>query len=183
MYSGHTVNMTLCGLAWHTYSHVVPICDGFDPLYARNPICTGKPPKVTTELGEMVRWTTTKIVAWAVVGVGYIVIIATHFHYTLDVFIGCLLTVFVFKYYLNYVRTAHLRDNFLNRIFVWLEDGADDIVLYRENLPRILGAKITRAREMSVTRLSLSPRSTRGGSDGDGGGPPGLAATQLADGV
>jgi hypothetical protein len=72
-----------------------------------------------------------------------------------------MLTVFMFKYYLSYVHTAHMTDTPLNRVFVWLEDEADDIKHYRESLPRILGAKMERARQMSVSQRSLSTASSQ----------------------
>jgi len=34
MYSGHTVNITLCSMTWHCYSHVVPLTS-FDPLFSK----------------------------------------------------------------------------------------------------------------------------------------------------
>ena len=142
MYSGHTVNITLCAMTWHTYSHVVPLTK-FDPIcalrFGRSVTDTDLPP-VRNEMGEALRWTSLKIIVWIVAGVGYVLIIATHFHYTLDVFIGAILAIVVFKFYLSYVRTAHLRDNNLNRFLVWLEDGADDILEYRRNLPKMYDA-------------------------------------------
>jgi len=148
MYSGHTVNITLCGLDWHLYSHAVPLTQ-FDPLYARNPCLTGTAPPVMCKTGVMLRMTTAKVLAWVVVGVGYIIIIGTHFHYTLDVFIGALLSIFVFKYYITYARAAHLCDNTLNRIVVWLEHEAEDLIEYRTELPHMMEHQKARARSMT----------------------------------
>ena len=87
MYSGHTVNITLCAMTWHTYSHVVPLTK-FDPIcalrFGRSVTDMDLPP-VRNEMGEALRWTSLKIVIWTVASVGYVLIIATHFHYTLDV--------------------------------------------------------------------------------------------------
>jgi sphingomyelin synthase-related protein 1 len=155
MYSGHTVNITLCAMTWHTYSHVVPLTK-FDPIcalrYGRSLTDTDLP-HVRNEIGEALRWTSLKIVIWSVASIGYILIIATHFHYTLDVFIGAVLAIVVFKFYLSFVRTAHLRDNKFNRFFVWLEDGADDILEYRRNLPKMYDAhaKFVRSKTFVTT--------------------------------
>lgn len=152
MYSGHTVNITLCAMTWHTYSHVVPITK-FDPICAlrfnRNVMDTDLPP-IRNELGEALRITSLKIVIWTVAFVGYILIIATHFHYTLDVFIGAILAIVVFKFYLSFVRTAHLRDNRLNKFFVWLENEADDVLEYRRNLPKIIENQVNFARSKTL---------------------------------
>jgi len=148
MYSGHTVNITLCALTWHAYSHVVPLTD-FDPLYAlrfgRSIFDTDLPVPVRSNSGETLRWTTLKWCVWSVALVGYFLIIATHFHYTLDVFIGALLAIVVFNLYLATVRTAHLRKNRINKFLVWLENGADDIEEYRRNLPKVYAANMQRA--------------------------------------
>jgi len=126
MYSGHTVNITLCSMTWHCYSHVVPI-NSFDPLFSKfGPLAN--------KLGELQRLTTVKAVVWASTFLGYCFIIGSRFHYTLDVFIGSLLTITFFKFHQSRIRLAHLNDTWFNKIILWSETGAEDMVWFRENL-------------------------------------------------
>ncbi|GMI09486.1 hypothetical protein TrRE_jg1569 [Triparma retinervis] len=126
MYSGHTVNITLCSMTWHCYSHVVPLTS-FDPLFS-------KFGRLTNKLGELQRFTTCKAIVWGLTLLGYSFIIGSRFHYTLDVFIGSLLTIAVFKFHQSRIRLAHLNDTWFNRIILWSETGAEDMVWFRENL-------------------------------------------------
>ena len=43
----------------------------------------------------------TKVLAWLVAAAGYVILISTHFHYTVDVVLGFLLTVLSFKVSFN----------------------------------------------------------------------------------
>jgi hypothetical protein len=53
---------------------------------------------------------------------GYLLIIATRFHYTVDVFLGCLLTVLTWYAYHSYVkRLLEKRRFIIARVFVWFE--------------------------------------------------------------
>mmetsp|Transcript_58280 Transcript_58280/g.155752 ORF Transcript_58280/g.155752 Transcript_58280/m.155752 type:complete len:299 (+) Transcript_58280:248-1144(+) len=78
LYSGHTVNMTIAALAWNTYctDKYLPkgLCFTLAAGAARNLWCL------------------------LLMG-GYFVIVATHFHYSVDVFIGSLLTTMVWVLY------------------------------------------------------------------------------------
>ncbi|GMH61696.1 hypothetical protein TrVE_jg13095 [Triparma verrucosa] len=126
MYSGHTVNITLCSMTWHYYSHVVPLTT-FDP------VCGGWG-RLTNKVGDLERFTTCKIMVWIFTFVGYAFIIGSRFHYTLDVFIGSLLTIVVFKVYYARLRTAHLSGTWFNRLVCWMERGAEDIEEYKRGL-------------------------------------------------
>ena len=46
-----------------------------------------------------------KVFMWVFCSVGFIVIIATKFHYTVDVFLGAVITIFVWKFYHLHIRT------------------------------------------------------------------------------
>jgi hypothetical protein len=72
LYSGHTVNLTICAMTWHTYSHVVPLVDW--DLFS-----WGKPRRGPS--GELLHLTFVKFFVWTWAGIGYLTIIATHFHY------------------------------------------------------------------------------------------------------
>ena len=87
LFSGHTVNCVLAGLVWHTYSHKIGVrlfrakCD---PIGA---VCCCSTP-VENEAGRLVRATTEKILMWIWVIITLLIIVATRFHYTIDVIIG-----------------------------------------------------------------------------------------------
>ena len=66
LFSGHTVSLTLCGMMWYQYTKK-------ENKFIYNITCT-----ITT----------------LIVLLGYFLIISTHFHYSIDVFIGSLLTIF-----------------------------------------------------------------------------------------
>ena len=90
--------------------------------------------RLTNKLGELQRFTTVKALVWGLTLLGYSFIIGSRFHYTLDVFIGSLLTIAVFKFHQSRIRLAHLNDTWFNRIILWSETGAEDMVWFRENL-------------------------------------------------
>ena len=93
LYSGHTVNMTLCGLAWHQYSHVVPITNcKFLPKRWRNAFrkvcCCGVTMSQRGRGGAKgrhspfqpaQRLTFTKFVVWILTFVGYYLISESDF--------------------------------------------------------------------------------------------------------
>jgi len=126
LYSGHTVNLTLIGLLFHDYSHVASLTS-LDPLA---PLCCGVP--LLSKQGELLRCTTAKVIVWVMVCVGYLIIIATHFHYSVDVYLGSTLTVFVWRWYHSYIRTLHRRKFVLHKMFMFLETEAPDVKLVQE---------------------------------------------------
>ena len=64
----------------------------------------------------------TTYLVWAYSIAGYLIIIATRFHYTVDVFIGCLLTVLTWYTYHSYVKRLLEKRRFvIARIFIWFE--------------------------------------------------------------
>ena len=126
MYSGHTVNITLCALTFHYYSHRVPLTS-LDPLFGRSGPLTDK-------VGDLRRWTTAKLLVWVGAGWGYIFIVASRFHYTLDVFIGLVLSVVLFKFYMSRIRTAHLSGSGFDKLITWMERGAEDVEEYKRSI-------------------------------------------------
>jgi len=118
LFSGHTVNLTLMALVWHHYSHVVPVVDsGCNAFCAR--LC--KPRLHSTALSPV------KLTGWLIVIGGYLIIIATHFHYSVDVWIGFLMTMFVWKLYHSRLDTCHTRSDWPHRFMTWFERAAEDI--------------------------------------------------------
>jgi len=80
LYSGHTVNLSLCALIWNEFSSM-PGAKLFDWDPLGNFFSRGKP--AINEAGHRVRTTTTKALVWAYTIVGYVMIIATKFHYSI----------------------------------------------------------------------------------------------------
>ena len=86
LYSGHTVNLTLCALMWNEFSSLPGAA-----IVDWDPVCTlvaGGTPAVN-EAGHRVRTTTAKAFVWLYTVFGYSMIIATHFHYTVDGLSAC----------------------------------------------------------------------------------------------
>jgi hypothetical protein len=87
MYSGHTAGITLCVLMWTHYSkgEEWKVC------------CGDRRPYLTPNLdavGDPATCSLTAVLAWAFAATGFFFIIATHFHYSNDVFIGLIITQF-----------------------------------------------------------------------------------------
>lgn len=150
MYSGHTVNITLCAMTWHNYSHVVPIFD-WDPLFGWNG-------RTTNKLGDLERLTTVKLFVWIFAALGYVFIVGSRFHYTLDVFIGLLLTVAIFKYHHMMLRTSHLKKSMFARLISWLEKDSEDLQWYVKYLSKVNDAVVFVGEDgdlMQSTRVNL----------------------------
>lgn len=127
LYSGHTVNITLCCLVWIEYAPRTP-------LFPRR---TCGPCGITIALaGSCDRPAiATLAVVWA--GCGYLIIIMTHFHYSVDVWIGFWMTTLVWRGYHSAVRIApfYAHNNaskFLLRFIAWLEAIAPDLFVWHE---------------------------------------------------
>ncbi|CAF1666154.1 unnamed protein product, partial [Didymodactylos carnosus] len=64
----------------------------------------------------------TAYLVWIYAITGYLFLIATRFHYTVDVFIGFLLSILTWKYYHFYIKTLFERSNIMiTRFFIWFE--------------------------------------------------------------
>ncbi|GMI53869.1 hypothetical protein ScalyP_jg1356 [Parmales sp. scaly parma] len=146
MYSGHTVNITLCAMTWFSYSHVVPILD-WDPIFSRFG-------RLTNKLGDLERWTTVKLLCWIYATIGYICIVGSRFHYSLDVFIGLLLTVCFYKFHYDVIRIAHLRKTKIMKLLCWLEKDAEDLKWYRQYLSQVNDAVVYIGGEQENLRTS-----------------------------
>lgn len=131
LFSGHTVNLTLAALVWQTYSHkagvqlckpnLCPTC--FDPIGAI--FCKDTP--VENDAGHLVRATTAKIFIWICAIVGMLTIIATRFHYSIDVFIGFCLCLLLWKLYHYYLITIYIDcEKWHNRVLGWLERDSEE---------------------------------------------------------
>lgn len=144
--SGHTVNITLCAMTWFSYSHVVPILD-WDPIFSRFG-------RLTNKLGDLERWTTVKLLCWIYATIGYICIVGSRFHYSLDVFIGLLLTVCFYKFHYDVIRIAHLRKTKIMKLLCWLEKDAEDLKWYRQYLSQVNDAVVYIGAEQENLRTS-----------------------------
>jgi hypothetical protein len=107
LFSGHTIHITLCALGWHHYSDDKSIINKFNSLLFW-------PLKYITT-------STTKIIIWLFAIIGYIYIICSHFHYTIDVYIGVLLTILIYELYNVAKHTTYFHNTCIGDIIYWLE--------------------------------------------------------------
>jgi len=120
------VSVTICAMCLTTYSRG----EEYRPflwLYRKTGFRKCHPPKwfirpKLDAVGDPMTLYFTTYIVWLYSITGYLVIIATRFHYTVDVFLGCLLTVLTWKAYHSYVkRLLEERRFILARMFVWFE--------------------------------------------------------------
>jgi len=109
LYSGHAVHFTLCALIWRDYS---PMC----PLWF--PACS--------EQSQF-----TRILAYLSALGGYVIIICTHFHYTVDVWIAFWMTYFVWSYYHEVIKACSFHSGSLMCFLTWIEQHATDLRYWR----------------------------------------------------
>jgi len=118
LFSGHTCNMTLCALVWQYYSngsewHWLSKL-GID--LERFAFITGNKYR-----GDSGTFNLSCLIAWLLTVAGYIIIICTRFHYSIDVFVGIVLTVLIFKFYHNYLKLVGEKKGLISRFFIWFE--------------------------------------------------------------
>ena len=98
-------------------------------------------PKEIAAFQATTRLTPTKLLAWIGAFIEYYLIIATHFHYTVDVFVAFLLAIIVWKFYHYYIlHTSQSSDKVgIERIFNWLEGGAEDLAQLSKDVAVLKG--------------------------------------------
>ena len=78
---------------------------------------------------------------WSLAVLEYYFIIATHFHYTVDVLVGFLFTIVTWSFYhhgvLQMVRELPRERIFLERCIAWLEGGAEDVAELKSDIERM----------------------------------------------
>lgn len=119
LYSGHTVAITLSALFIAEYS-------GKSPWFVRSLVGRYR-------VCSLLSLTPMLLVVYVLVG--WYVIIASRFHYTADVFIGALLTVFVFKTYHAAIKLIPVRQDVRCSIYPflsWFERDAPDMKLWKQ---------------------------------------------------
>eukprot|EP00397_Hematodinium_sp_SG-2012_P026335 GEMP01027584.1.p1 GENE.GEMP01027584.1~~GEMP01027584.1.p1 ORF type:complete len:384 (+),score=36.57 GEMP01027584.1:118-1269(+) len=114
LYSGHTVNLTLCLLVWWNYSHLCPIrrCSNY-----------------TFPFGK------TFATIWCVLG--YMLIIITHFHYTVDVWLGFWMSYFVWNYYHEAIKSSPFFATHFFNFLTWMEMETTDLHYWRLRVQKI----------------------------------------------
>lgn len=121
--------VTLCALAWTTYSkgeeHYPIRWLWYRWRYHRPPPTDHRPgwlyPKLDST-GDPLSFYITNVFVWTFTIVGYLFIIATRFHYTVDVFLGFLLSKLSWDTYHSYIKTlAERRNIVITRFFLWFE--------------------------------------------------------------
>lgn len=122
--SGHTVLLTLATLMWLHYVHWAPW-----PEWSNS-----------TSSGMLAF----RILLMLNVLAGYYCIIASKFHYTADVLIGCLMSIFIFQAYHSWLLSAFLhttKASVLHRFFTWFEEDAVDLLIVKTMLQRSLATQ------------------------------------------
>jgi len=109
LYSGHAVHFTLCALIWRDYSPLCPLW--FPPCWERLQV--------------------TRVLAYLSALVGYGIIICTHFHYTVDVWIAFWMTYFVWSYYHEVIKACSFHRGSLMCFLTWIEQHATDLREWR----------------------------------------------------
>ncbi|CAF1660752.1 unnamed protein product [Rotaria magnacalcarata] len=73
--------------------------------------------------GDPLSFYITTLLVWIFTIIGYLFIIATRFHYTVDVFLGFLLANLTWQIYHYYVKNlAEQKSIIITRFFLWFED-------------------------------------------------------------
>ncbi|CAF4567648.1 unnamed protein product [Rotaria sp. Silwood1] len=129
LFSGHTVTLTLCALAWTTYSkgeEHYPIRWLWNQLKSsKQEIIPGRPGWLYPQLdstGDPLSFYLTTYLVWIFTIIGYLLIIATRFHYTVDVFLGFLVSYLLWQTYHYYIKTlAERRSIIITKFFLWFE--------------------------------------------------------------
>ncbi len=120
--------VTLCALAWTTYSkgeEHYPIRWLWSRLHGNREVSHGRPgwlyPKLDST-GDPLSFYITTLFVWTFTIIGYLFIIATRFHYTVDVFLGYLLAKLTWDTYHYYIKSlAERRSVVITRFFLWFE--------------------------------------------------------------
>eukprot|EP01127_Copromyxa_protea_P004434 TRINITY_DN14296_c0_g1_i1.p1 TRINITY_DN14296_c0_g1~~TRINITY_DN14296_c0_g1_i1.p1 ORF type:complete len:330 (+),score=36.79 TRINITY_DN14296_c0_g1_i1:67-1056(+) len=120
LFSGHTVNLTVCALSWHFYSRVAPIFYFSQVSKAWE--------SQAAFIGATFLWIT-RVIVWGSACVGYYFIIATRLHYTDDVVIGLYLTFLLWFWYFRCVQSCYAKRNFVDIIIAWVEKDTLDFDL------------------------------------------------------
>lgn len=128
-YWNHIVHLTLCGLVWHRYSHVPAVSlTSIDQLGLMWHGCDN--PDQSDELGNPRRMTTAKALVWGSVGLGYLSVLAAHFHYTTQVVTSAVLTAVVWRAYHNAawdaMKCQPQKRGCISRVLSWMESAAPD---------------------------------------------------------
>ena len=124
LFSGHTMSITTCALTWHYYSDIVPIN--------------------WTPLTSIKKFFNIKLIVWIFAIIGYFLIISSHLHYTIDVYIAILLTVLIYKLHHMAIHTAYFRDTWFAKLILWSEQGAEDLKQYHANLKLFYSERFTK---------------------------------------
>ncbi|CAF1232902.1 unnamed protein product [Didymodactylos carnosus] len=146
MFSGHTMTITLCALFWTNYSkgeEYIPFIWIYRKIRRRSTADIHLPNNTDEEQISFTKWQRfwrsffypkldatgdpmtlylTSYIIWLYAITGYIIIIATRFHYSVDVFIGFIITILLFKTYHFYIKTLlERRRIIISRFFIWFE--------------------------------------------------------------
>lgn len=113
LYSGHSVDLTLCLLIWRNYSQLCP-----NPRFP-----------YTEAFGKTVA------TLWCFMC--YLLIIITHFHYTVDVWIGFWLTYFVWNFYHEAIKSSPFFETRFFNFLTWMEMETTDLYYWRMRVQKV----------------------------------------------
>jgi len=115
-FSGHTTTGTLMALMWWQYSDVVPLA-------------TFNCGQRCKRASEYTGCTPVKAVVWAFAVAGFIVIIWTRFHYSIDVLIGLVLSTVVWRLYHHSIDEIYepSHTSWFYEFLRWFEHHAEDL--------------------------------------------------------
>jgi hypothetical protein len=108
MFSAHTANITTLALTWQYYANIVPANFGWFTI-----------PKIMQLNHKSVM-----LCVWFFSIAGYVSIISSRFHYTLDVYISIILSIFVFILYNMAIHTKYFTGTFLGNFIDYCERDA-----------------------------------------------------------
>ncbi|KAL7717307.1 hypothetical protein QTN25_005130 [Entamoeba marina] len=118
MFCPHTSALFICAMIWYHYTEKAPIF---------NLDFCSKHSSSVNEFGYPLRLTFEKIFIIVVSAVSSLVFVMCRRHYSFDVYIAAVISIFIFKLYHHYILYIKVRHNWLNTFFGWFEEGAPDI--------------------------------------------------------
>jgi len=143
LYSGHTVAITMAMLFIAKYSPKSPLCHN-----------------LFTGVGWFSRHSMLQVGCIIYCIFGYYCIIASHFHFTVDVFVAALMCFFVFVSYHHAIEVAPLKLRSMfspYRFLLWFEHPALDMGLWHKVAGRRLEAMLQSDAELSREILQEAP--------------------------
>jgi hypothetical protein len=133
MFSLHTASLTSMALIWTTFSHNSEWSLCFSEE-STNRVRLLK--QRVIEPHHTCSFSLTIILVWCYCIFTYFIIIITHFHYSVDVFVGFIISFCFTRLYTHFVYVIELRDDWIGKIFRWYEHDTSHILPLDEAVPQ-----------------------------------------------